>query len=312
MIVESGRVAAPGRDELAQDYWIEWPTVALATEICVLFLLLTWNHAALPWTVLLLLGTITVVLHGSLQHEVIHGHPTRIRWLNDMLGKPTLWLWLPYEIYRQLHLRHHRNDSLTDPLDDPESYYVTAGQWRSLSAPMRAVLVANQTLAGRLIVGPILAVAGFWREELRLLAAGDRRHLRIWLEHSIWMAALLTWIVAVCGMPFWQYFVLFVLPGTALTMLRSYMEHRPAGDPGARCAVVEDAGIFGFLFLHNNLHAVHHRWPSVAWYRLPALYRARRDEILAWNGGYLIAGYHAIARHFLVRPKDHPVHPDHV
>ena len=90
-----------------------------------------------------------------------------------------------------------------------------------------------------------------------------------------------------------------VFPGTALTMLRCYMEHRPAKDPGARCAIVEDAGPFGFLFLHNNLHAVHHRWPGVAWYRLPALYRARRDDILAWNGGYLISGYGAILRHFL-------------
>ena len=83
------------------------------------------------------------------------------------------------------------------------------------------------------------------------------------------------------------------------------MEHRPAADPGARCAVVEDSGPFAFLFLYNNLHAVHHRWPAVPWYRLPALYRARRDDILAWNGGYLIDGYHTIARRFLFRPKDH-------
>ena len=78
-----------------------------------------------------------VVLHGSLQHEVIHGHPTRLRWLNDGLGKPGFWLWLPYELYRELHLRHHQNDTLTDPLDDPESYYVTGGRWRGLRAAMR-------------------------------------------------------------------------------------------------------------------------------------------------------------------------------
>ena len=154
-------------------------------------------------------------------------------------------------------------------------------------------------------------MVGFWRDEVRRVRGGDRRHLPIWLEHLAWMGLLLAWVMGVCGMSLGQYLACFVVPGTGLTMLRSYMEHRPAQDPGARCAVVENAGPSGFLFLHNNLHAVHHRWPGVAWYRLPALYRVRRDEILAWNGGYLISGYQEIARHFLLRPKDHPVHPDH-
>lgn len=291
---------------------LEWPTIFLAAGIYLSFLLLTWHHAALPWWLLLPLGTVIVVLQGSLQHEVIHGHPTRHRWLNDLLGKPALWLWLPYELYRASHLRHHRNDILTDPLDDPESYYVTGRRWESLSAPMRALLVANQTLLGRLTVGPVLAVFGFWREELQRLLQGDRRHLLTWVEHAGWVALVLAWVMGVCGMPLSAYLLLFAAPGTALTMLRAYMEHRPAPDPGARCAIVEDrSGALGFLFLHNNLHAVHHRWPAVPWYRLPALYRARREEILAWNGGYLIDGYRTIARRFLVRPKDHPVHPDH-
>lgn len=291
---------------------IEWPTVALACSIYTSFLLLTWYHAALPWWLLLPLGTITVVLHGSLQHEVIHGHPTRWRRLNDGLGKPALWLWMPYELYRGLHLRHHRNDILTDPLDDPESYYVTGSRWQDLPIPMRAVLIANQTVAGRLSLGPVLAVFGFWREELRRLRAGDRRHLAIWLEHAGWMALVLAWSLGVCGMPFWQYVLFLALPGTSLSMLRSYMEHRPAVEPGERCAIVEAGAVLGFLFLHNNLHAVHHRWPAVPWYRLPALYRARREDVLAWNGDYRIEGYRQILRRFLVRPKDHPIHPDYI
>jgi fatty acid desaturase len=308
---KAGAVAAGARERLAHVPRVEWPTLALAVGIYTAFLLLTWFHAAVPWWLLLPLGTVTVVLHGSLQHEVIHGHPTRARWLNDGLGKPSLWLWLPYERYCECHLRHHRNDILTDPLDDPESYYVTGRRWQDLSLPMRGLLVANQTLAGRLTVGLVLAVVGFWRQELGRLWRGDRRHAPVWLEHAGWAALVLAWVVGVCGMPFWQYLLFFAVPGTSLSMLRSYMEHRPAADPGARCAIVEDAGAFGFLFLHNNLHAVHHRWPGVPWYRLPGLYRARRDEILAWNGGYLIEGYRTIARRFLLRPKDHPIHPDY-
>jgi len=302
-VVVRGRAASVAR--------IEWPTLALAAGIYTSFLLLTWHHAALPWWALLPMGTVTMVLQASLQHEVIHGHPTRHRWFNDALGKPCLWLWLPYELYRELHLRHHRNDILTDPLDDPESYYVTGRRWQDLPLPMRWVLIVNQTLAGRLTIGPVLAVIGLWREEVRLIRDGDRRHVRVWLEHAGWVTLILAWVIGVCGMPFWKYLAFFAFPGTALSMLRSFMEHRPAADPGARCAIVEDGGAFGFLFLNNNLHAVHHRWPALPWYRLPGVYRARRDEILAWNGGYLIEGYRAMARRFLLRPKDHPIHPDY-
>jgi fatty acid desaturase len=311
MVAEAGRRPGAAHGRANHVPRIEWPTLALAAGIYGMFFLLTWNHAVLPWWLLLPLGTITVVLHGSLQHEVIHGHPTRARWLNDGLGKPSLWLWLPYELYRESHLRHHRNDILTDPLDDPESYYVTGRRWQDLSPIMRGVLIVNQTLLGRFALGPALAVTGFWREELRQARWGDRRHIIVWLEHAGWVALVLAWALGVCGMPFWQYLLFFAFPGTALSMLRSYMEHRPAADPGARCAIVEDTGPFGFLFLHNNLHAVHHRWPGVPWYRLPGLYRERREEILAWNGGYLIEGYRTIARRFLLRPKDHPIHPDY-
>jgi len=291
---------------------VEWPTVVLATGNFTLFFLLTWFHASILWWILLPLGAITVALQGSLQHEVLHGHPFHDRRIDDLFAKPALWLWLPYEIYRELHLRHHRNDLLTDPLDDPESYYVTRRRWDELPAAMRKVLLFNHTLLGRLTVGPLLAIAGLWRQQATRLARGDGRLWLIWAEHALWVALLLVWIVGVCGMPLWQYVLLFALPGTSLSMVRSYMEHRPAADPGARCAIVEDGGFFSLLFLNNNLHAVHHRWPGIAWYRIPRLYRERRDEILAWNQGYLIRGYGTIAARFLLRPKDHPIHPDYV
>lgn len=59
----------------------------------------------------------------SLQHELIHGHPTRWPRVNQLLGLLPLAVWYPYGIYRDAHLAHHNDDSLTHPLDDPESYY---------------------------------------------------------------------------------------------------------------------------------------------------------------------------------------------
>ena len=44
-------------------------------------------------------GVLLITLHGSLQHEIVHGHPTRWQDVNRALGMVPLSLWLP-----QLHL----------------------------------------------------------------------------------------------------------------------------------------------------------------------------------------------------------------
>ena len=290
---------------------VEWPTLALAALVYGSFFLLTWNHAAIPPWLLLPMGAFVVALHGSLQHEIIHGHPTSFRRFNDLLALPPLWLWLPYRVYRESHLVHHNNDRLTDPLDDPESYYVNRRHWDDLSRPMRALLVANQTLLGRLTLGVGLAVYGMWRNEWRRFEAGDRGRILFWAEHAFYVGLLYAYVVHVAGMPIWQYVLFFALPGTSLSLIRSFDEHRPAENIGGRCTIVEAGAFFRLLFLNNNYHALHHLHPGVAWYRLPDLYRAKRDEVLNWNEGFLRQGYKEVFRRYFVRPRDHPSHPYH-
>ena len=76
-----------------------------------------------------------------------------------------------------------------------------------------------------------------------------------------------------------------------------------------RSVIVEAGPALSLLFLNNNLHALHHAHPGVSWYRLPALYRARRDELLALNGGYRYGGYLEVARRYFLRPKEPVLHP---
>ena len=59
--------------------WRRWelPTWGLAALIYGSWLALTWWHAVLPWFVLLPLGAWLIAWFGHLQHEVLHGHPTR-------------------------------------------------------------------------------------------------------------------------------------------------------------------------------------------------------------------------------------------
>jgi len=64
---------------------------------------------------------LVITLHSSLQHEVIHGHPTKWAVVNALLVWPAIGLFIPYARFRDSHLAHHQDARLTDPYDDPET-----------------------------------------------------------------------------------------------------------------------------------------------------------------------------------------------
>jgi fatty acid desaturase len=288
---------------------IEWPTVLLTAATYAAFGLLTWNYDALPWWLLLPLGGYVVALHGSLQHEATHGHPTPRPGINELLVWPSLWLWMPYRIYRDMHLLHHRDEYLTDPLGDPESYYMTPEAWTRRGPLRRGLAWSLNTLSGRLLLGPAVCTLRLYGSAAAALVRGDARDLGAWLLHLAAIALTLTWVIGVCQVPLAGYLAFFAYPGLSLTLMRSFLEHQAREVPGERSAVVEAGPVMSLLYLNNNLHALHHAEPGLAWYRLPARYRARREDLLAANGGYRFAGYLDVAARHLLRPKEPPVHP---
>ncbi|MEX2648408.1 MAG: fatty acid desaturase [Alphaproteobacteria bacterium] len=291
-----------------------WRRGALGTWLVVVglyggFGLVTLNYHALPWWLVAPLGGYLVCLHGSLQHEAVHGRPTGIRWLDTLIVFPSLWLYLPFDHYRESHLRHHQDQDLTDPRLDPESNYLMPEQWAALSSFGRWLHRTLRTLAGRMILVPIRAVWLTWRTDFPKLLAGDRHMLRLWLPHIPAVAIVLWWVLIVCDIPFWHYVLFFVYPGIALTVLRSFTEHRPAEKVAERTAIVEAGLLTRILFLGNNYHALHHRDPWRPWYDLGAVYERERAAILAGNGGCVFRGYREIARRYLFTVRDGPVHP---
>ncbi len=159
------------------------------------------------------------------------------------------------------------------------------------------------------MIGPFWSMGRFWMDELRAIRAGDRAALAVWGWHAAWVAIMLGWAVGVCGLPLWQYLLGFVYCGTSLALVRSFAEHKARDNVEQRTAIVEGSPVFGLLFLHNNLHVVHHRWPTLPWYRLPAVYAANRDAVLAENGGLVYDGYLAVFRRYFLSRYDGPVHP---
>ena len=288
---------------------IEWPTVAVAVGVYGAFGLLTWFHDALPWWLIVPLAGYLLCLQGSLQHEAVHGHPTPWAGVNEALVFPNLWLWMPFRLYRRCHLAHHRVEVLTDPLDDPESFYVTAEDYARSSAPTRAILWARNTALGRLLLGPAIVVWTLYKDLFQKLRRGDTSELGDWGLNLLAVGLVLGWVLWVCGIPLWDYLLLYVYPGISGTLLRSFLEHQASDKAGERSVVVEAGPVFSLMFLNNNLHVLHHDEPGLAWYRLPARYRHRRDELLATNGGYRYGGYLEIIWRYLLRPKEAPIHP---
>ena len=144
---------------------IEYPTLFLAILCYSLFI----GAAILLWPVApaaaILVMAVMGALQSSLAHECLHGHPFRNPHLNEALAYLPLTLAYPYRRYRSLHLKHHENASLTDPFEDPESYYRASWQFDRLPRPLRWLLRINNALLGRLICGPWLSVAGFFARE---------------------------------------------------------------------------------------------------------------------------------------------------
>jgi len=273
------------------------------------FGLLTWYYHALPWWLVAPLGGYLVAWHGSLQHEVVHGHPTPWKGLNELLVLPSLWLLMPYGVYRDSHLVHHADERLTDPVEDPESYYLSTDEWVRCGILTRSFLWLHNTSLGRLALGPLrLLWRTFAGEALRFIR-GDFRNLHAWLLHCVSCALVLGWTMGVCRIPLAAYLGLFVYPGLALTLLRSFAEHEAREVVDERSAVVEAGPVMSLLYLYNNLHAVHHAEPHLPWYRLAQRYRVARAAVLERNGGYRFPGYGAIVARYLLRPRQPVAHP---
>jgi fatty acid desaturase len=287
---------------------VEWPTIFLLAGCYLGWLTVTWFYSALgPW-LLVLLAAPLVTLHSSLQHEALHGHPTRSAALNEALVFPPLGLLFPYRRFKWLHLKHHDNSALTDPYDDPESFYYAIADWQKLPAWLQKVLDFNNTFLGRFTIGPLVMLIGFVAAEVRLIQAGDRQALVGWIRHAIGLALVFAWTAGICGMPVWLYILIGYL-GLAVINLRTFAEHQAHEAPGARTVIVEASPVFALLFLNNNLHYVHHKHPRVPWYDLPALYRGQREKFLAANESYTFAGYGEVLWRYLFHKKTPVPHP---
>ncbi|MFQ5621780.1 MAG: fatty acid desaturase [Paracoccaceae bacterium] len=287
---------------------LEWPTLLVAALCYAVWAAASvWPAGAgtVPAAVAL---AAAIALHSSLQHEVVHGHPFGNQTLSDLIVFPAVGLYIPLGRFRTLHLAHHHDPTLTDPHDDPESNYLDPEKWERLSPASRLVLRFNNTLLGRMLIGPALSLMIMYRDDIRRVVRGDRAILRDYLLHLAGLLPVIWWLSTIATIPPGAYFAA-AYGGLSIVKIRTFLEHRAHQRAAARSVVIEDRGIFAFLFLNNNFHAVHHAHPNTPWYRLPAEYRRRREEFLRRNGGYRYRSYYDVFKQYFLAAKDPVPHP---
>jgi fatty acid desaturase len=284
--------------------WLTFTLIVLCYTawVAALFWVADWS------LILAILATILVVaFHSSLTHEALHGHPFKSKALNEALMFLPLNLVIPYNRFRDQHLSHHQDSNLTDPYDDPESNYLDPVVWAVLPGWKRMIYRANNTLAGRILLGPGLGQTLFFIEEWRAALGGDRAVWLAWALHIPGMAIVL-WVVGLSAMPIWAY-VFAAYFGLGLIKIRTFLEHRANVSVRGRTVIVEDRGPLSYLFLNNNLHVVHHVNPSAAWYDLPGIYQRGKARYQACNEGYVYPSYMTVFRQYFLRAKDPVAHP---
>jgi len=179
----------------------EWPTIAILVACYGLWGLAVFWAAGVWLPLGVVLAALAIALHSSLTHEVLHGHPFRNARLNEALVFACLGLFVPYRRFRDLHLAHHHDEVLTDPYDDPESNYMDPAVWERLPRWGRAVLRVNNTLAGRMVLGPAIGIWCLLRDDVRAIRAGDPDVLKAWILHALGVVPVVA-LVALSPMPF--------------------------------------------------------------------------------------------------------------
>jgi fatty acid desaturase len=155
-----------------------------------------------------------------------------------------------------------------------------------------------------MVLGPLVQAGACWAGLADDARRSPRGALRL-LTHLGGVAVVLL-VVDAAGIALWVYVVGVAWVGGALSLLRSFAEHRWTAS-GTRSAVVNAGPAMSLLYLNNNLHHTHHQRPGVAWFRLPVEHRRLDASTEAARGAGAYAGYGDVVRRYLFRAFDAPV-----
>lgn len=247
---------------------VAWRTVALLVAV-----LAAWVGAGVAGATARLCAPAAVAVAAAaafasftVMHDAAHGTIARLRWVNAVAGHLSASILLVrFVAFRQIHRRHHRFTG--DPARDPDRWTGLGPRW---TLPLRWATA-----------------------DLHYVVEYDKRRCTPREDVAAWVSAavLIAVVSGLCAAGYFCAVILFwLLPSRialfALAYSFDYVPHqRPYCAPasqGAQLAsfVIRGAGL-DTLLLCQNLHLVHHLYPSAPFYRCPRIWGLVREDLLA-------------------------------
>ncbi|MEK7858566.1 MAG: fatty acid desaturase [Elusimicrobiota bacterium] len=250
-----------------------WPTVALflAAALLQLACARAGLSGSLPWPFAVLLCSCAAYTQFTVLHDAVHRSASRWLPLNEALGFfAALALFGPFDAFRRNHLHHHAHTN--DPVEDPDFW--VAGSPRILGTVLRCLTMLEYHYL--CYFTQLARRDGGWFRSV--LTGACIAGAFVWAALSGRLEALVLY-----------WFLPAQLGVMALAFMFDYWPHRPhrvRGRMKDTAAIVP--AYLDALFLAQNLHLIHHLFPTIPWYRYRAAFRRlepglRAEDALLWD-----------------------------
>ncbi|MEI9997520.1 MAG: fatty acid desaturase [Rhizomicrobium sp.] len=274
---------------------IAWPTLALAVALPSTFLAVVWLGLTdvLPLWICTPILALVSYAHYTLVHESIHGNvvssPRSLAWINMVVGWiGSLGMGAGWPALQRTHILHH---SFTNTERDPD--IAVKGSFAQLLAKW-AVMVAMS-------LWPMFFLRFIGTERYKRIGS-ILSSAEIAQVSAVTLFTIALLFAAVATGHFVDWLCLWFLPTRLgiliLNIFFQWLPHHPF-DRTERYHNTRISLWFGgtFMLLQQNLHLMHHLWPSVPFYNYARLYRALKPVLLAEGSRIegLMVGAHAQA-----------------
>ena len=249
------------------------PRVAWLTVLLALICPALWASAfvlgssgSLPVVVCVFMAFVAIFVSFTPFHDATHKSVSRIRWINETIGRALSPFWLvPFPVMRYVHLKHHRftNDREKDP-----DYW--SGSGHKLLLPLRWLTQD-------------LHYCFFYTKQI-----GQRPRTEA-IEFAITNLVFLAIFAAAIWFGFVVELLLFgILPNRLavffLAYTFDYLPHKPheitSQEDPYKATKVRPVGILTPILLYQNYHLIHHLFPAVPFYNYARVWNERKGVLI--------------------------------
>ena len=270
---------------------IAWPTIILAVLLPVSFATLVYMGLAdrLPLWLCMIALSIVSYMHYTLVHESVHGNivarPRSLGWVHTLIGwVGSIGIGTGWPALLKTHVLHH---SHTNTERDPD-------------IEVKGTLFR---LLGRWFRGNLTSLIPFFA--VRYIAPDGYAKLQSLFTPSeiiqnslVTVVTLVLLVVSLVTGHFLDWLCLWFVPTRIgiliLNIFFQWMPHYPFDRTDRyRNTRISLWPAGTFLTLSQNLHLMHHLWPSVPFYNYGRLYRALRPVLIAHGSpiqGFMVQG----------------------